>query len=535
MNLQTTLSDNDILELNSLCNSLVDGSIGEEDFAKLSQWLKKSEDARQFYVRMAGLSASLCSYAGEMQSEAPDAVHPSALARRLKWLSAIVSIAACLALFFWITRPKPPAAPVAKGASDENEFVARLTGAKECEWLDHAVIPPNGRLHKGQKLNLAKGFAEITFDSGAQILLQGPASLDINSAWNATLNRGTLKASLPPEAMGFAINNPTVEVVDNGTEFTMFTDASGAATEVLVLKGEVEAAPKTPAEQQPIVLREKEARLFANSGVSGVRDSDRKFAEMSRPVPLDHFDSPPAYAHWSFNETTGSSFKGDSAGLSFPANDVEIPSSFELTAANHVKGKRDAGLHFDGKLFANVLFPDISDNSAHTIAFWVKVPKDANLSNAYAMIAWAGVRNQFGVHPVHVSWNRKADEGPFGVLRTDYGGGHALGTTQLRDGHWHHIAVVFIPKADSESPVEVKQYVDGRLDGEGHPSPPGSDIFMSSTDFTQSTAGTIWLGCRLGIKGVRTDRFAGDIDELFIADRALEPQDIVRLMNENQL
>src|SRR4029077_2946932 len=132
------------------------------------------------------------------------------------------------------------------------------------------------------------------------------------------------------------------------------------------------------------------------------------------------------------NETNGASFKGDSAGLSFPANDVEIPSSFELTAANHVKGKHEAGLHFDGKLFANVLFPDISDNSPHTIAFWVRVPKDANLSNAYAMIAWAGVPNQFGVHPVHVAWNRKADEGPFGVLRTDYGGGHALGTTQLR-------------------------------------------------------------------------------------------------------
>jgi hypothetical protein len=41
--------------------------------------------------------------------------------------------------------------------------------------------------------------------------------------------------------------------------------------------------------------------------------------------------------------------------------------------------------------------------------------------------------------------------------------------------------------------------------------------------------------CRLGIKGVRTDWFIGDMDDLFVADRALEPQDIVRLMNENQL
>ena len=81
-------------------------------------------------------------------------------------------------------------------------------------------------------------------DSGAQIVLQGPAALDVNSAWSATLNRGTIKASLPPEAMGFSIQNPTVEVVDLGTEFTMFADAGGASTDVLVLKGEVEAAPR---------------------------------------------------------------------------------------------------------------------------------------------------------------------------------------------------------------------------------------------------------------------------------------------------
>src|SRR5207248_10357328 len=140
---------------------------------------------------------------------------------------------------------------------------------KDCQWVNNAVaIQPNGRLRKGQQVELAKGFAEITFDSGAQVLLQGPALLDINSAWSATLKRGTLKASFPPEAMGFSISNSTVEVVDLSTEFTMFADAGGTAADVLVLKGEVEAAPRTPANQQPFVLREKDYRRFAASGVS---------------------------------------------------------------------------------------------------------------------------------------------------------------------------------------------------------------------------------------------------------------------------
>jgi hypothetical protein len=38
----------------------------------------------------------------------------------------------------------------------------------------------------------------------------------------------------------------------------------------------------------------------------------------------------------------------------------------------------------------------------------------------------------------------------------------AVGLTPLRDGRWHHIAIVFIPTSDVESAIEVKQYVDRR-------------------------------------------------------------------------
>jgi Concanavalin A-like lectin/glucanases superfamily len=117
-------------------------------------------------------------------------------------------------------------------------------------------------------------------------------------------------------------------------------------------------------------------------------------------------------------------------------------------------------------------------------------------------------------------------------LRTDYGGGFAVGSTSLRDGRWHHITVILIPGEDAKGFVEVKQYVDGRFEGEGKPSFPGSEIF---TKLNNATSGTVWLGCRLGINGVRQDRFRGEMDELFIADRALEPVEIVSLMKDNQL
>ena len=537
------LSDADILELNELCCALVDDTLTEQQSASLSNWLATSEAARQFYVRFAGQSASLCHYAGEMQTEESDPVGANAKPRFRRWwiFSSLTALAASLIVASSLLRsPKPtPPAPVVESVAlaSENEYVARLTGSKECHWDGPSSgIAPGGRLRKGQHVALTSGFAEITFDSGAQVLLQGPASLDVNSAWSATLNHGSLKASLPPEAMGFSITNPTVEVVDLGTEFTMFADAGGASTDVLVLKGEVEAAPRHPADQQPIVLREKDARRFASTGVSTVHGSDERFERLTQPMTLDRYVPPIGYARWSFDEADGDVFHAESSGLPANATDAKLKrASKPASAALHTAGRWGGALRFDGNSYARAAFPGMSENSPHTIAFWAKVPNDANLSSAYAMVAWASSGEKFGSHPFHIGWNRNPNEALVGVLRTDYGRGYAVGATPLRDGRWHHIAVVLMPRDDPDSTVEVRQYVDGRLEGEGRPSPPGSDIFMSTDNNALTANGTLWLGCRLGIKGVRTDRFFGEMDELFIADRDLEQQEVVRLMNDNRL
>lgn len=533
------LSDKEILELNELCNALVDDTINEKQKARLFHWLAGSADARRFYVRAMGLSASLISYAGEMQSQELERPEPEKIIHwDWLWKIGALAAAACIAIVFLLMGGLPhsnfPKTAMTPPLAAAPEYVAQLTGSKECRWVNNNFsVQPGGRFYKGQRLELTKGFAEITFDSGAQVVLQGPASLNINSAWAATLNQGTLKAAIPPEAMGFSISNPTVEVVDLGTEFTMFADASGATTEVVVLKGEVEAQSQLQPDQQPVVLREKEARCFTTSGVSAVHDTEQKIAEYTRPLSLDHFIPPTDYMHWSFNESNGGVFAADDSGTPFAAADFHLENvSPEANITSHGTGHDQHAIQFDGHLYVRAALPDISENTPHTVVFWVKVPKDANLSNAYAMVAWGLNSKKFGSHPVHIGWNRSADQGPIGVLRTDYGGGYALGSTPLRDGHWHHIAVVLIPGQDANTSMQVKQYVDGRLEGEGKPSPIGSEIF---TKMSSATSGALWLGCRLGIDRVSEQRFRGEMDELFITDRALEPLEIVGLMQNNRL
>jgi hypothetical protein len=471
-----------------------------------------------------------------MQAEAPDmrSRGSNIISVGFRRSLGLLAAAALVTFLFWIARQ--PKSTGDLSAANVEESVAQVTASKDCKWVNSDIVLRAGEfLHKGQRLELANGFAEVTFDSGAQVILEGPVSFEVNSAWDATLHHGTVKASVPPQAIGFRIANPAVEVVDLGTEFTMIADDSGAA-DVLVLKGAVEASLRNSAEPQTIRLQEKDSRHFALSGVSSVPDSEQKFVRYQAPLQLDRFAPPTGYVHWSFDEVNGRQCQADTVGLPLNQYTAQVKDAADA-AELHVAGRWQRGLHFDGKAYARASFPGISGTAPRTVAFWVKVPEDSQLSDAYSMVGWRAQVQKLGLRPVHIGWNRNPTEGTVGVLRTDYGGGFALGATPLRDGAWHHVAVVFVPGEDPKTPVQVNQYVDGRLEGVGHPSPPGKrgDGTSATSATTESAYETLWLGCRVGLSSPRKDRFRGDIDELFITDRALEPREIVQLMKANRL
>lgn len=502
------LSDQEILELNELCSALLDDRLTDQQRARLAHWLATSEEARRFYARVAGQSASLQLYASEIHGEISPAPRRR---RRALWVAfgAGLTVAASLALM-WFLRGAPPAT----AALRPPVTVARISAAKDAVWSASASLVPGRQLVKGQVLDLLSGYAEVTFDSGARAVLQGPASLTINSAWESTLRRGTVSAIVPRQAIGFRISNPSVEVVDLGTEFTMVAGADGN-TEVFVLKGEIEASPRSAvSESEVLLLRERESRRFSRTGVSEVPDSESKFERFLQPLPLERSVPRYRFAHWSFEDP-------EALG---PAPTIVTGAATRLEA-----GRRGQALRLGGESYAQTTFTGISGAAPHTIAFWVRVPEEAPLSEAYSMIGWRSNLAKLSYRPVHISWNRNPNEGALGAIRTDFAGGCAIGSTSLRDGRWHHIAVVFVP-GTGDAPVQVKQYVDGYLE---------SSVIIPGR--TRGPAGqpdprlddTLWIGSRLGATGPRQERFRGEIDELFVIEGALEPQEIVQLEQSN--
>lgn len=92
----------------------------------------------------------------------------------------------------------------------------------DCQWDNPVAGPEVGMLlSPGQKLNLAQGRVLITLVSGAQIVLEGPAALQVEEVGRASLGYGRLMASVPGQAIGFTIQTPLASFVDLGTQFTI--------------------------------------------------------------------------------------------------------------------------------------------------------------------------------------------------------------------------------------------------------------------------------------------------------------------------
>jgi hypothetical protein len=134
-----------------------------------------------------------------------------------------------------------------------------LTQVVDVEWIDEPMVTgaslPLGRLQ------FASGLMQIEFFSGAIVVLEGPADFELKSENHAVCRQGKLRATVPPEAVGFTIDAPTVKLVDLGTEFGMDVAEDGAA-EVHVFDGKVEL--HSP-EDQPQMGIERE--LLAGSAV----------------------------------------------------------------------------------------------------------------------------------------------------------------------------------------------------------------------------------------------------------------------------
>lgn len=374
------------------------------------------------------------------------------------------------------------------------------------------------------RMKVAEGFVALRFSKGARLLVEGPAELDLRSPSLVRIQSGKAFAHVPESAIGFTIEGPTGRVVDKGTDFAVNVAAS--TMEVHVLKGLVEAGHGSTL--QP--LRENEALQISAKAVNPIPADPGQF--LTNPPPS--LRRPIGWVHWSFDENTGQMTDGRSAGLG------TIDHAAQLTALNNspagpqwTTGQFGSALSFDGEDdYVQTNFPGISGDAPRTVAFWVKVPTDFRIKNGYALVSWGSTVEEGEAWQISV--NPKAETGELGRLRVGRIGEPIIGTTDLRDDRWHHVAVVFYGGDRAEGATQVLIYVDGQLERSHRKSMP-----IVHTDIDSPASKKVAFGLNIGPVGKRPGKapewlvFRGCMDEVFICDGALSQAQVRDLMTRN--
>jgi hypothetical protein len=229
----------------------LDGSITPENFQALEQILRTDPTARAALRRQANLDVLLRERASSdaelgAWTRPPVALQRTARSQQpLLWaMAAALAALLCVTSFFWggqhATRKNVAAI---SPAEETNLGCAMLTRTVNAAWEGHDAPDQNGDTLRAGGLHLKSGLAQIEFFSGATLLLEGDADLEIVSSSEAICRHGKVRVRVPPPARGFKLQAPGMNLVDLGTEFGLQVNRDNQRAEVQVFEGEVEAHP----------------------------------------------------------------------------------------------------------------------------------------------------------------------------------------------------------------------------------------------------------------------------------------------------
>jgi hypothetical protein len=411
--------------------------------------------------------------------------------------------------------------------------VSELLRAPGARWEETGLPTRAGARLPPGRLRLQSGFAQIEFYSGATVILEGPADFQLISPMEAYCARGKLRATVPPQAQGFTISSPKLDLVDRGTEFGLQVDGA-ERTEVHVFQGKVELydAGSDRAVAPPKELTTGRGLRLAGLDAVQAIPSDPAAFRTARDLAARHRDEtrrrqrewlaasealrrdPSLVVYYPFRaENNWSRTLLDQAGERRRPNDGAIVGC--SWAAGRWPGKQ--GLEFR-QVSDRVRLHVPGEFEALTLMAWVRVDALPNKFNSLMMTdSW----NPAAPH-WHISDDGKLELGVQGPNRK--GGVHYYSPkvfTPDRLGQWAHLAVVY----DLEAGL-VTHYVDGR--------PVREEAIKLETPLRLGDAeiGNWNVGKRRHHHPIRY--FTGCIDEFLLFSRALSGNEIERMYEQGR-
>ncbi|MEM0969479.1 MAG: FecR domain-containing protein, partial [Verrucomicrobiota bacterium] len=203
---------------------------------ELETVLRKEGQARSLFRRMCRVDAELQKQSGPLASASGEA-EDRVISRR--WLQhhwwGVAAALVLLALVVGQLMQRPTS-------------IATLVSSEHAAWESSLPTLPGSDLQPG-RLRLVAGLATIRFRSGAEMVLEAPATLAIKTPMLARLESGAAVMEVPESAVGFVLETPQGTAIDYGTSFAVHVREEGGPATFEVIQGEISVVvPETGSE-----------------------------------------------------------------------------------------------------------------------------------------------------------------------------------------------------------------------------------------------------------------------------------------------
>jgi ferric-dicitrate binding protein FerR (iron transport regulator) len=231
-------------ELRKLIDLCVTGDISPEQHERLQAELKANSHARVAFREQLDVEAALRTWAAEDGRAGIQTSRQERSPSQNLWPRILLALAASIAFiaagwWLWGLRGNQPQ-QIFESQDDPGVnrvvYVGTIGTQHDCVWQGDSTVITGGRF-SSRKLSLASGVAELKFDSGTNVILEGPCDFEVLDVDTARLLAGNIVVHVTELSDGFALTTPEATIIDEGTEYAVSLDDE--ATEVHVFEGAI--------------------------------------------------------------------------------------------------------------------------------------------------------------------------------------------------------------------------------------------------------------------------------------------------------
>ncbi len=508
-----------------LASLVLDGLASPQECIELNDLLRGDPETCELYLDLAEIHALLAS--GGIGTDSADAAVPAVLpfplaaakpgkrrnAPRWPWLAAAAAVALLVNGFALWKHGAPPEEP------SHVPGVAVLSRVVDPEWAAGGSVPAVGDAVPMGRFSLRSGLAQIEFFSGATVIVEGPAELDLESAWRVVCRSGRLRAFVPEPAQGFVVSTPDYEAVDLGTEFALSVGGDGRS-EIHVVDGAVRLDAADGRELRHLGAGRS---IRASDGeLTEIESRGEGFVDRERLMQLARDDWRSRYADWKQQSET---LRNDPATLvhfdfegqnpwdrALENRSASVPGAGAVIGAQWTQGRwpGKGALEFK-RISDRVRLRVPGDYEAMTLSAWVRVEGfDRWLNSLMLTDGWE-------LGEVHWQISSKGE-----LILGVSGGPNCFSAPVIhpRDlGRWMHLAVTI---DGSSGPGRIIHYLDGRPVGESVSAKPLPPLRLGDAEIGNWQASDL-----VNPHPIRS--LNGRIDDLFILGRALSAEEIAEI------